>query len=140
MVLAFAFAVWGIETLGQGQDQLLAYASSLAPEGMLRRLAEGTVRGDVIAVFVATVATHVAIAVAWLRPDKDRGYRWSATILILIASLGVTSLASELNVAWIAAQSRTVGATPAVPSAITWAFYSLFPLLSAGAWWKAKRA
>src|SRR5205807_7179871 len=56
VVLAFAFAVWAVEVLGQGQDQLLAYASSLAPEGMLRSLAEGAVRGDVIAVFVVTIA------------------------------------------------------------------------------------
>ena len=45
VVLAFGLAVWGVKILGQSQDQLLVYASSLAPEGMLRTLAEGTIRG-----------------------------------------------------------------------------------------------
>lgn len=140
VVLAFALAVWGVEILGQSPDQLLVYASSLAPEGMLRTLAEGRIRGDVIAVFVMTVATHVAIAVAWLQPDKDRGYRWSATVLILIASLGLTSLASELSFAWSVARTRAVAEPPlAVPGAVTWTFYVLFPLLSVGAWWAGRR-
>ena len=139
VVLAFGLAVWGVEILGQSQDQLLVYASSLAPEGMLRTLAEGTVRGDVLALFVVTIATHVAIAVAWLQRDKDRAYRWSATALILIASLGLTSFASELTFAWSVGRTHTV-APVSVPSAATWTFCVLLPLLSAGAWRKSGRA
>jgi hypothetical protein len=141
IVLAFALAVWGVEIVGQREGGLLLYAASLAPEGMLRAFEHGQIRADVIAVFVATAAIHVAVAVVWLNPGKDRGYRWSATVLIFIASIIVTSLASELRFTWIVRQWDAVSSpTAVVPPLVDWLFYVLFPGLTVLAWWRYRLA
>jgi hypothetical protein len=140
IVLAFALAVWGVDIMGQREGGLLLYAASLAPEGMLRPLEHGRIHTDAIAVFVATAAIHVAIAVVWLQPDKDRGYRWSATALIFIASIIVTSLASELAFTWSLRQPSSLTLpVPVVPRLVDWLFYVLFPALTVVAWWRYRR-
>ena len=141
IVLAFALAVWGVEIVGQREGGLLLYGASLFPEGMLRGFAHGRIRADVIAMFVATAAIHVAVAVVWLHPDKDRGYRWSGTALLFIASFIVTSLASELRFTWTVAQPDSLAApTAVVPRLVDWIFYVVFPGLTAVAWWRYRRA
>ena len=141
IVLAFALAVWGVEIYGEREGGLLLWAASLAPEGMLRAFERGQIRADVVAIFVATVVIHVGIAVVWLQPGKDRGYRWSATALIFIASIIVTSLAGELSFTWIVRQWNVAAAPMAVvPPFVDWLFYTVFPGLTILAWWRYRRS
>src|SRR5438034_6226497 len=92
LIAGLAIALLAPDYLGNTlRDPLILFLAGMLPEATFRDIAHGVVRTGAIAQIVITVATHVAIALAWLQPGKDRGYRWSATALLALASLVLTA-------------------------------------------------
>lgn len=106
LALAFVLASWALELVAQMQGGLAQQVAELAPEGMLRAFGRGEVRLDVIGIIVVTVASNLAVAVLWLHPGRERGFRWAVTFVILLVTSALTPLASEMRKSWDVSEDR----------------------------------
>ena len=106
LTLAFTLASWALEFVARMQGGLAQQIAELAPEGMLRAFERGEVRLDVIAVMLVTVASNLTAAVVWLPPNRDRGQRWAATLVILVVTSALTALGGDLRTSWDVSEDR----------------------------------
>jgi hypothetical protein len=103
LTLAVTLSVWGFDAVANSDELTKALAAGYSIEGVLRRAELDGVSATFAAVVVATIVSHLALAVAWLKPGTTRDNRWAATLAILLLSTALTGIAGWLPRAFLIA-------------------------------------
>ena len=119
LTLAFTLASWALEFVAQVQGGLAQQLAELAPEGMLRAFERDEIRLDVIGVMLVTVVSNIAVAILWLHPGRQRGFRWAVTLGILVVSSALTALAGDVRGSWDVSEDRRNSFSPADERALS---------------------
>ena len=119
LTLAFTLASWALEFVAQVQGGLAQQLAELAPEGMLRAFERGEIRLDVIGVMLVTVVSNLAVAILWLHPGRQRGFRWAVTLGVLVVSTALTALAGDVRGSWDVSEDRRNSFSPADERALS---------------------
>ena len=93
LTLAFTLSVWAFDVVVNSDELTAALATDYSLETILRGAELNGVTARLAALIVATVVSHLALAVVWLEPNRARDVRWAATLAIFIGSSVLTGIA-----------------------------------------------